>query len=101
VRVARVDGRDAHVLVGHKGPVEFLAISPDLKWIATSGEDNTLRLWPIPDLSKPPLHALPLDQLISKLHSLTNFRAVRDPSSSTGWKIEVGPFPGWKDVPTW
>ena len=23
------------------------------------------------------------------------------PKSPAGWKIELGPFPGWKDVPTW
>jgi hypothetical protein len=22
-------------------------------------------------------------------------------STATGWKVEVGPFPGWKTVPTW
>jgi hypothetical protein len=26
---------------------------------------------------------------------------VRDPSSDTGWTIELGPFPGWATVPTW
>jgi hypothetical protein len=26
---------------------------------------------------------------------------VRDPDSDTGWKIEIGPFPGWREVPTW
>jgi hypothetical protein len=55
----------------------------------------------MPDLSKPPLHTLPYDELLAKLKSLTNLRAVRDPSSSTGWTIELGPFPGWRDVPTW
>ena len=55
----------------------------------------------MPDLSKPPLHTLPHDELLAKLHSLTNLRAVRDPASSTGWTIEIGPFPGWRDVPTW
>jgi hypothetical protein len=53
------------------------------------------------DLSKPPLHTLPHDELLAKLKSLTNLRAVRDPESSTGWKIEVGPFPGWATVPEW
>jgi len=24
-----------------------------------------------------------------------------DSSSATGWKLDVGPFPGWKDVPAW
>jgi WD40 repeat protein len=101
IRVARVDGGEHHLLLGHTGNVTYLAISPDLKWVASAGEDNTLRLWPMPDLSKPPLHTLPHDELIAKLHSLTNLRAVRDPESSTGWTIELGPFPGWKNVPTW
>jgi len=55
----------------------------------------------MPDLSKPPLHTLPHDELLAKLRSLTNFRAVRDSASSTGWKIEIGPFPVWKNVPIW
>jgi hypothetical protein len=38
---------------------------------------------------------------MAKLDALTNLRVVRDPSASTGWKLDVGPFPGWKDVPTW
>jgi WD40 repeat protein len=78
-----------------------VAVSPDLRWVASSDEDNTLRLWPMPDLSKPPPHTLPHDELIAKLKTLTNLRAVRDPNSSTGWTIELGPFPGWRDVPTW
>jgi WD40 repeat protein len=101
VRVGRLPDGDPHLLVGHEGPVDSIGFSPDLRWVATTGEDNTLRLWPMPDLSKPPLHRLPHDELLAKLRSLTNFRAVRDPSTATGWKIEVGPFPGWKNVPTW
>jgi WD40 repeat protein len=101
VRVGRVSGGEPHLLVGHKGPVDRVAISPDLRWVATTGEDNTLRLWPMPDLTRPPLHTLPHEELLVKLRSLTNLRAVRDQSSATGWKIEVGPFPGWKEVPTW
>jgi WD40 repeat protein/DNA-binding winged helix-turn-helix (wHTH) protein len=101
VRVGRLSGGEPHLLLGHKGNVDSVAISPDLRWIASTGEDNTLRLWPMPDLDKPPLHTLPHDELLAKLRSLTNLRAVRDAESSTGWKIEVGPFPGWKEVPSW
>jgi hypothetical protein len=61
--------------------------------VATTGEDNTLRLWPMPDLSKPPLHTLPHDELLAKLRSLTNLRAVRDPSTATGW-ARGRPLPG-------
>jgi hypothetical protein len=32
---------------------------------------------------------------------LTNVRAVRAADSPTGWKIDIGPFPGWKDVLEW
>jgi hypothetical protein len=55
----------------------------------------------MPDLDKPPLQALPYDELLVKLESLTNLRAVRDPKSATGWTVELGPFPGRKDVPMW
>jgi WD40 repeat protein len=101
VRVGRLSRGEPHLLIGHKGVVNQVAISPDLRWIASSGEDNTLRLWPMPDLDEPPLHTLPHDELIAKLKSLTNFRAVRDPKSTTGWTVEIDPFPGWKEVPTW
>jgi hypothetical protein len=103
VWVGRMDGGDAHLLCGHtKGLLSEPTISPDLRWIASTGvEDLSFTLWPMPDLSKPPLHTLPHDELIAKLKTLTNLRAVRDKESSTGWKIEVGPFPGWETVPTW
>jgi WD40 repeat protein len=68
--------------------VTSLAISPDGGWIASATEES-IRLWPVPDVTKPPLH------------TLTNLRVVRDATSSTGWKLDVGPFPGWQDVPTW
>ena len=101
VRVGSVSGGEPHLLVGHKGPVDEVAISPDQRWIASAGDDNTLRLWPMPDLSQPPRHTLAHDELIAKLKSLTNIRVVRDPESAEGWKVELEPFPGWEKVPTW
>ena len=55
----------------------------------------------MPDLAEPPLHTLPRDVLLAKLRSLTNLRVAEDPASPTGWKLTVGPFPGWDEVPRW
>ena len=100
VRVGPVTGEEPHLLLGHKGTVLAIAISPDERWIASS-TDESISIWPMPDVTKPPLHTLPHAELLTKLDALTNLRVVRDPSSPTGWTLEVGPFPGWKDVPTW
>lgn len=51
--------------------------------------------------TRPPLHTLPHGDLLATLRSLTNFRAVHDPAAPNGWRIEIGPFPGWRHVPTW
>ncbi len=100
VRVGPVTGEEPHLLIGHKGPVVGLAVSPDERWIASSS-DEAISIWPMPDVTKPPLHTLPHAELLAKLDALTNLRVVRDSSSATGWKLEIGPFPGWQDVPTW
>jgi WD40 repeat protein len=104
VRVGPTDDGEPHLLLGHSEAVNYrgssLAVSPDGRWIA-SAAGSEIRLWPMPDLSKPPLHTLPREELIAKLETLTNLRVVRDEESPTGWKVEVGPFPGWATVPEW
>ena len=100
VRVGRATGEAPHMLPGHTGMVESLAISPDGRWIA-SVAGNELFLWPMPDLDKPPLHTLPHDQLLATLDRLTNLRVVPDAASATGWGFALDPFPGWKDLPDW
>ena len=101
IRVGPATGEQPYLLLGHEGEIQSLAIDPLGRWIASAGQDGTLRLWPMPDLSKPPLHTLPRKALIAKLETLTNVRVVRDPQSSTGWKLSHDPFPGWETVPTW
>ena len=101
LRAGPVSGEEPHLLFGHMGSISSVDVSPDGQWIASGGADGTVRLWPVPELSEPPLHTLPHDELIAKLHSLTNLRVVEDPESSSGWKIDYAPFPGWREIPEW
>ena len=100
VRVGPVTGEDPHLLLGHTSRATGVAVSPDNRWVV-SVAGSEVRLWPMPDISKPPLHTLPHDELLAKLKTLTNLRAVRNEGSATGWKVEIGPFPGWATVPDW
>ena len=100
VRAGPVSGEEPHLLLGHSNNLTAVAVSPDGRWIASVSDDG-LSLWPMPDVTQPPLHTLSHAELMAKLDALTNLRVVRDPTSATGWSLDVGPFPGWKDVPTW
>jgi WD40 repeat protein len=100
VRAGPATGEEPHLLFGHDGPVTALAISPHGRWIA-SASNESVRLWPMPDVAKPPFHTLPYPELMAKLRALTNLEVVADEAEPTGYRVEVGPFPGWKDVPTW
>ena len=100
VRVGPATGEEPHLLLGHTGEVVAVAISPDGRWVASAAGDE-ICLWPMPDVTKPPLHTLPRAELLRRLDTWTNLHAVRDPTSSTGWTLEVGPFAGWKNVPEW
>jgi hypothetical protein len=86
--------------LGHTENVSAVAISRDGRWLA-SATDGEIRLWPVPDNDQTPLHMLSRDQLLATLDELTNLRALRDEASTTGWKLEIGPFPGWRHMPGW
>jgi hypothetical protein len=43
----------------------------------------------------------PHARLMLRLRALTNLQVVEDAASPTGYRLDVGPFPGWKDVLTW
>jgi WD40 repeat protein len=103
VSVGRVSGEEPHALLGHESWVTQVAVSPDGNWIASSGADGTLRLWPMPDLDRPPLHALPHEELLEVLRSQTNLRMVPNPESPGDYQlsIENPGFHSWDDVPTW
>ena len=101
VRVGPVTGGEPHYFFGHEGPALTVGFSPDGRWLVSAGSDKKIRMWPLPDPSEPPFQTLPREELLAKLRALTNLRAVPDPSSATGYKIEAGPFPGWASVPEW
>jgi WD40 repeat protein len=98
--VGRTDGSEPHLLLGGGGRVRTLAFSPDGRWLASTA-GSEVRLWPVPHVSKPPLHIWPLEALLAKLGALTNVRVVEDAAASTGYHVYLVPFPGWRDVPTW
>jgi hypothetical protein len=87
-------------LCGHEEVVKKFNISPDGRWIV-SATDAEIRIWPMPDVSRPPLQALPYDELLAKLDTYTNLRAEPDEASPGDWSLTIGPFQGWENAPTW
>jgi serine/threonine protein kinase/WD40 repeat protein len=101
IKIGRVSGGEPHILFGHGTTVLGVAISPDGQLIAAADQSGNIRIWPVPDMTRPSFQALPYAELMAKLDSFTNLRVVRDETSPTGWKTEIGPFKGWADVPEW
>jgi hypothetical protein len=101
VRVGPATGEEPHLLYGHEAGVRDVEAGPDGTWIASASEDGTVRLWALP-ADEPPLHVLPLDDLLRRLRALTNFRVVRDAAAAGGYRLGFEPFPGWKhEPPSW
>jgi WD40 repeat protein len=101
IRVGPVTGEEPHLLLGHKGAVSWIKVSPKGDWIASGGADHTIRLWTMPNMDQRPFHTLPHEEFLDRLKRLTNLRAVPDEESPTGYRIDIEPFPGWEKVPEW
>jgi len=99
LRVGSVSGEPPHVFFGHDGPIPEVAVDPRGRWVASGGQDATIRVWPMPE--GPPFHTLPYEELLDRLRAVTNLRVVPDEQSANGYRIEIGPFPGWAEVPEW
>ena len=101
MRIGPTSGEEPRLLLGQEGEgaISSSAFSPDGRWIAASGESFRIYVWPVPDISKPPLHRRSHDELLALLRSHTNLEALPDPASSTGYRLEVGRFRAWAAMP--
>ena len=48
-----------------------------------------------------PFHTLPYAEILERIRALTNLRLVPDEAADAGYRVEVGPFPGWQALPNW
>jgi WD40 repeat protein len=97
VRVGPPSGEEPHLLMGHEGAIWGVEVGPKGRWIASSSEDRTVRLWPMPEGR--PFHALAHDELLERLRSLTNYRVMADAAAPGGYHLTFEPFPGWNRTP--
>ena len=97
VRVGKLTGEEPHLLMGHEGTVVGLQLEPGGRWIASGGDDGTVRMWPMPEGQ--PFHTLSHDELLERLRAVTNYRVVEDAATPGGYRLDFEPFKGWKGEP--
>ena len=83
--------------MGHDATVRGLEVEPGGRWIASSGDDGTVRMWPMPEGQ--PFHTLPRAELLERLRAITNYRVVEDAATPGGYRLDFEPFKGWKGKP--
>jgi len=95
-------GGAVHRLIA-RSPVTAVAVSPDGRQIASGHVDGTIRLWPMPDASRPTLYDLPHDELLAVLKTRLDVAPNRlgTMGGGVGAPLRRGPFPGWESFPTW
>lgn len=93
LQVGPSTGEDPHLLFGGGWAATFHPAGDRLLtcW-------GLLRIWPVRGR---PFHTLPKDELLARLRSMTNCRVVPEETNLAGYRLEVGPFPGWESVPLW
>ncbi len=97
IRVGLTQGGEPHLLLSSERDMTFVAVSPDGRWIASeaNSENYSIRLWPMPDLSTATAPHATARRSCSPSSSPSPTSAPSPTTqSSTGWKIEIGPFPG-------
>jgi WD40 repeat protein len=100
-RVGPATGEEPHLLL----PLERvdqpgLGISPDGRWVAVSDNKSpTVYLWHRPEGQ--PLQALPRRDFLQRLRLHTYLRVIPDRTSTTGYRLDDGPYSGWEEVPDW
>jgi WD40 repeat protein len=89
-----------HLLFGSETGVFDIAVHPSGKWIVSDERARaSVRFWRMP--SGTPFQTLPHEGFLNHLRELTNVRVVQDKNASTGYRIELAPFPGWEKTPNW
>ena len=99
VRFGNINGEGPHLLLGQSARIEAVEFDPKGRWIASGDAAGLIRLWPVPEGES--FHTLPLEELLSRLENVTNYRVVADAQAPDGYRLEIGPFEGWQDHPSW